>query len=234
MAGLHIFPAGTFLHHLPYPERKRLLGLGSERRFAAEQVLMRQGDARTPIFVLLDGITKATAPGDGHESLLAVRVAGDVIGDMVPLTHSLHAATVTACGECRAAVIGGPVFLDFVRGCAAAGLAMSRFIVDRLRWAEGARLDLAGYDPAASLARLLLTLAGRHGWTAPGGLEVGLPLTIGELAVLVGTDEDTVTKALGTLRRGGLVRTGPRRMLITDPDGLAFVADGSKPPHRVT
>jgi CRP/FNR family cyclic AMP-dependent transcriptional regulator len=106
MAGLHIFPAGTFLHHLPYPERKRLLGLGSERRFAAEQVLMRQGDARTPIFVLLDGITKATAPGDGHESLLAVRVAGDVIGDSVAAT--LLAAALLARFR-RAAAAPQPV-----------------------------------------------------------------------------------------------------------------------------
>ncbi|MFD2350265.1 hypothetical protein ACFSTC_14395 [Nonomuraea ferruginea] len=33
----------TFLHYLPYPERRRLLGLGAEKRFPAGQVLMRQG-----------------------------------------------------------------------------------------------------------------------------------------------------------------------------------------------
>ncbi|MFG1942710.1 Crp/Fnr family transcriptional regulator [Nonomuraea sp. NPDC048826] len=233
MAGLHIFPAGTFLHYLPYPERRRLLRLGAEERFPAQRVLMRQGDARKPIFVLLDGIVKVTAPGEGHDALLAVRVAGDVIGDMVPLSHSLHTATVTACGECRASVIGGPEFLDFVRGCPPAGLAMTRFVVDRLRWAEAARLDLAGYDPGASVARLLLTLAGRHGWTAPGGLDVGIPLSPDELAVLVGDDPDTVLKALDGLRRRGLVRPDAPRLLITDADGLTAMADAPKPPRLV-
>ncbi|WP_156325800.1 Crp/Fnr family transcriptional regulator [Nonomuraea sp. SBT364] len=225
MTGLHSFPEGTFLHYLPHPVRERLLALGTEARFGAGRVLMRQGEASKPIFVLLEGLAKVSAPDGGHESLLAVRVAGDVVGDMVPLTHSLHAATVTACGAVRASVVSGPAFLDFVRGCAPAGLAMSRFIVDRLRWAEQSRLDLAGYDTPACLARLLLSLAGRHGRPGPGGLDVGVPLTRAELASLAGTDPEITGKALRDLRRRRLVRRCAGGLEILDVAGLEALAD---------
>ncbi|MEU4574730.1 Crp/Fnr family transcriptional regulator [Nonomuraea sp. ATR24] len=226
MTGLRSFPEGTFLHYLPPAVRERLLALGAEARYAAGQVLMRQGEASTPIFVLLEGVAKVSArPGGGHESLLAVRVAGDVVGDMVPLTHSLHAATVTTCGAVRASVVSGPAFLDFVRGSAPAGLAMSRFIVDRLRWAEQSRLDLAGYDTGACLARLLLSLAGRHGRHGTRGLDVGVPLSGPELAALAGADPDLTAKALRDLRRRRLIRPVDGRIEILDVTALATLAD---------
>ncbi|WP_219467071.1 Crp/Fnr family transcriptional regulator [Nonomuraea rhizosphaerae] len=225
------FPAGTFLHYLPAADRERLLALGAEARYPAGRTLIRQGERHGPVFVLLSGVTKVTAQVEnGSEALLAVRVGGDVVGDMAPLTDSPRSASVVTCGECRVSVVRAPVFLDFVARSGPAGLAMTQFVVERLRWANQRRIDLAGYEAAICLARLLLTLSERHGRTTPDGLDIGVPLTQAELGTLIGVREATVHKTLRDLERRGLVRRGLKRVLIMDLPGLITYAEMTDEP----
>lgn len=162
---------------------------------------------------------------NGAEALLSVRVSGDIVGDMAPLTHSPRSASVITCGQSWVSVIKGQVFVDFVAASGPAGLAMSRFGGDRLRWANQRRLDLAGYPAEVCLARVLLALAERHGHGEGDALDIGVPLTQAELGGLIGARQATVQKALRDLHRLGLVERGKRRVMITDRPRLVTFAE---------
>jgi CRP/FNR family cyclic AMP-dependent transcriptional regulator len=94
------------------------------------------------------------------------------------------------------------------------------------RWSEAGLMlrRRAATSGAQRLAGLLLDLAGRHGSRASGAIEVALPLSQEELASLAGTSRATVTRALSNWRKRGFIRTGQRRIMITDPRGLRHVA----------
>jgi CRP/FNR family transcriptional regulator, cyclic AMP receptor protein len=64
----------------------------------------------------------------------------------------------------------------------------------------------------------------RHGSRVGGAIEVALPLSQEELASLAGTSRATVTRALSNWRKRGFIRTGQRRVMITDPRGLRHIA----------
>lgn len=221
------WPPGTYLNRLPDETRASLLGLGQFRTFPARHVLVRQGDPTGSVWLLLDALVKVTAQTEnGREALLALRVSGDLIGEMAALDGSPRSATVTACARMTVSQVRGPVFLEFLRRRPDAALALSQVANDRLRWSNQRRLDFAGYDASRCLARVLLALAERHGTPVSTGTDLGIPLTQAEIGGLIGAKENTVHKALRELAALGLVTSpGRRRLIICDLRKLAAYAD---------
>ncbi|WP_395103531.1 Crp/Fnr family transcriptional regulator [Actinomadura sp. SCN-SB] len=207
--------------------RRRLLAQGSPRHLPPRRVLMRQGEAGSSVWVLIDALVKVSAGVEnGTESLLAVRVSGDLIGEMAVLTGAARSATVTTCGRAVARQIAGGAFIDFLRRHPQAALTLNQMTIERLRWSNQRRLDFAGYEVGRCLARVLLALAGRHGRPYGRGVDLGVPLTQAELGGLVGAKEDTVQKALRALADRGYIAMPKRsHFVITDPGGLGEYAD---------
>jgi CRP-like cAMP-binding protein len=71
---------------------------------------------------------------------------------------------------------------------------------------------------------VVLELAARHGSGAGGAINVAMPLSQQELASLAGTSRATVTRALRSWRQRGYIRTGQRRLTITDMQSLRQIA----------
>ncbi|MGI5268422.1 Crp/Fnr family transcriptional regulator [Nonomuraea sp. CA-218870] len=208
------------------PVRDRLLALGVIVGFQADHTLIRQGDDDRSVFILLRSVAKVTARAEnGSEALLAVRVSGDIVGEMATLDQMPRSATVTTCGRSIICVVKGAVFVDFMARHAVVGVAMSQLIGDRLRWANQRRLDFVGYGADVCLARLLLALAQRHGAYTRQGLDVGVALTQAELGGLIGAKEGTVQKAMRGLRSRGLVHHSQQRIAITDVRRLTRFAE---------
>lgn len=222
-----LWPDSTFLSRLPEPLRSRLLGLGALRSLPPNHVLVHQGDPGDSVWLLLDALTKVSAQVEnGNETLLAIRVSGDLIGEMAAIDGSVRSASVTTCGRAVVNQIKGPVFVEFLRQHPVVALTLSQMTVDRLRWSNQRRLDFAGYETDVCLARVILALAARHGQRCgQDNIDIGIPLTQTELGGLVGAKESTVQKALRELAAEGLVRPGHRRVIITDLPGLAAFAD---------
>ncbi|WP_433540451.1 Crp/Fnr family transcriptional regulator [Streptosporangium sandarakinum] len=228
MADDRNWPIGTLLHRLPATARTELLQIGMLRTLPSGHVLIHQGDSSTSVWLLLDALVKVTARVEsGTEALLAVRVSGDLVGEMAVLNGAPRSATVTTCGHGVYEHIKGPVFISFLQRYPAAALELNRITAERLRWSNQRRLDLAGYETDVCLARVLLALAARHGRReADGvGLNIGVPITQAELGGLVGAKEGTVHKALRALATQGLLKSGYRTIVITDPKGLTSFAD---------
>jgi CRP-like cAMP-binding protein len=61
------------------PVAAQLAKLGTRRPFAASEVLLREGELSTHVYLLLAGLVKVTATTpEGGFALLAIRVAGDL------------------------------------------------------------------------------------------------------------------------------------------------------------
>ncbi|MFB9832757.1 Crp/Fnr family transcriptional regulator [Actinoallomurus acaciae] len=220
------WPKDTFLHRLREPLRTKILQLGVRRTYPPGHVLLRQGTPGESVWVLVDALVKVSAQTqNGREALLAIRVSGDVVGEMGALDGSPRSATVTTCGRAVVFQVRGAVFIDFIRRHPEAALTLSQMAVERLRWANQRRLDFTGYGTDVCLARVLIDLAGRHGTRKDDGLDIGVSLTQTELGGMVGAKEVTVQKALRGLSGLGLVQPGHRHVLITDMRGLVRFAD---------
>lgn len=215
------WPPGSLLGGLSELARQRLFGLGAKKQYAdSGQVLIREGDATSVVFLLLAGMVKVSGATDCGEALLAIRVGGDVVGELSAMDSRPRLATVTTAGPVIARIIGQDEFIGFLSRNPDVALAITRGVGDKLRSATARRIDFTGCDVATRFARVLLELAVRYGEQTPAGTVIRCPLTQTELATLVGAAEPTVQRVLRQLRADSVVATGYRETTILDMAGL--------------
>ncbi len=230
--GSEEWPARSLLGLLPLPARRELLGLGTRVRFEAGAVLLSEGMNEQHVLLLLSGFAKVTATVEnGESSLLAVRAAGDTVGEMASMTGAPRSATVTACGPLTARVLPSGVLRELLQRRPEVSMTLTAVVAERLRWANRRRLDFRGYPAKVRLARLLVELAASYGSPVAGGVAVSCRLTQPELATLVGAAETTVHKVLRELRDEGLLKTGYRATVIRDLPRLRRLADLADEPR---
>ncbi|MFF9864251.1 Crp/Fnr family transcriptional regulator [Streptomyces sp. NPDC013953] len=223
--GREQWPARSFLGGMSEAARTELLRLGTRCRYVPQEILIREGDRSHHVVLLRSGFVKVTARLDnGHEALLAIRVGGDVVGEMAAMDDAPRSATVTACGEVAASIVRESDLRLFLNTHPEAAVAIAGIVAQRLRWANRRRAEFGGYPVKVRLARVLAELAATYGQRVPRGLVICVALTQPELAALTGSAEVTIHKALAELRKDNLITTGYRRTTVLDLARLREVA----------
>jgi CRP-like cAMP-binding protein len=225
------WPAGSLLGRLPDPVRAAMLALGAEKRWPAGQAIIRLGEPSTHAYLILGGFVKVHGNDSGHEPLLAIRTAGDLVGEMGVLSGGGRSATVTTCSATAARVIGAEELRGFLRRMPGAAFELACRLSERLRWANERRVDFAATDAASRVCRTLLALLEMYGRAGVGGTELAVAVTQAEVASLAGVGLATTEKALRGLVGDGVVRWGYRRVVVSDPAALRRLADLGNDPH---
>jgi CRP/FNR family cyclic AMP-dependent transcriptional regulator len=219
------WPTRSFLARLDGPARDALLRLGTPRRYEPEETLLREGEHTGQVLLLLSGWVKVTAvTGSGHEALLAVRVNGDIVGELAALDEQPRSATVTACGPVVAREIRGDQFRRFLAERPPSAMVTAMAVGEKLRTATRRRVELSGYNVRERLIRVLAELSRDYGQDTGRGRLIGVKLTQPELAAAVGAAEASVHNALRELREQGLLDTGYRQVIVLRPDDLDEMA----------
>jgi CRP/FNR family transcriptional regulator, cyclic AMP receptor protein len=219
------WPSSSLLGSLPDASRGKLLETGKLRQYPAGMTLVREGDSTTFVIVLLDGIVKVTSvTSDGHEALLAIRMGGDIIGELSALDGNPRSSTITTCGPVVGCLITQRDFHAILTRDSLLANALNRAVAGKLRAANASRVEFAGYDASTRLARVIRDLAYRYGERTSGTVAISWPLTQAELASLAGASEPTVAKALRRLRQQGIIATGYRSLTVLDLERLDLIA----------
>nr|MDT0663209.1 Crp/Fnr family transcriptional regulator [Micromonospora sp. DSM 115978] len=219
------WPYGTLLSRLDPDARQALLGLGVRRRVPAGEILIHEGMPGGHLVLIRQGLTKVTARmPDGRTALLAIRVGGDLIGEMSALNRAPRSATVTTCRAADIRKIQPDDFTRFLKEFPDAALEIIAMLADRLRWSNNRRIDFTSYSVGVRIARVIADLARTHGRRTRDGLVIDVHLTQPDLATICGAAETTTQKALRDLRTDGLVDTDYRRITVRDLDRLRRVA----------
>ena len=214
----------SLLHGLSPADRQALLRLGTIRQYGPGDWLLGEGDRTTFAVVILDGYVKVSAVTEsGAESLLAIRTAGDVIGELSALDGSPRSATAVAAGAVVGRMLTKLDLDECFRRHPAIAVGFNRAVAAKLRVATRHRVDFRGRDAKERLARVLLELFGDPAGSQ-GRAREGLLLTQAELAGLIAASESAVHQALRELRDARAVDTSYRRLTITDVDALRAIA----------
>ena len=223
------WPSLTLLGQLTEPVLGALLGLGTNASFPAGRRIMRLGEFSQTTCLLLHGCVKVMGNEGGREPLLAIRVGGDLLGEMAVLSRLPRSATVSTCSAVSAKMIPGPDLLAFLANHPEAMLAVAGAISQRLRWANERQVDFASLDARTRICRVLVTLAQTYGRDTGNGRDLGAPLTQDEIASMAGVRLATAEKALRTFAAAGLVRLGYRSITVLDMRRLRAAARTGQP-----
>jgi len=181
------------------------------RRFEEGEILMRQGEPGSYVFILTVGRVKvARVDANGNELLLAVRGVADIVGELAVLGGRMRSATVTAMVPCVTYVLSAAAFLRILRERHVEETLL-RYLIARQRESDDARAELAGLNAIQRVGRVLLRFA-----SVAGGEEPDLDLSQDELAAAAGLSRASVAAALATLRERRLIVTRRRSLVIRD------------------
>lgn len=215
------WPSGTLLGRLDEAARRDFLRRGVQLSAPEASVLLREGASESHIVVLDSAVVKVTAAmADGRQALLAVRVSGDIVGEISALNGTPRSATVTTCRASTIRVVHRNEFRAFLRSHPDAAMQIAGIVADKLRWSNRRRVDFTSYPVKVRLARVLWEIGSTYGRREPDGVVVDIHLTQAELATLCGAAEVTVQKCLKDLRDTRMVDTGYRRVMIRDIEEL--------------
>ncbi len=212
-----------FLDALSPPARVAVDCMGRRRTFAAGSTILAEGELASRVGIVRDGLVKLTATqADGHQTVLALRGSGELLGEMSALDGLPRLANVEALVPCTVQLVQAEQFLRFINDHSSASLAVIRTLVGRLRESDGHRMQFGSDGVPRRLARQLLQLADSHGEVgADCSIDISLPFTQDDLAGAVSASRDAVARALKDWRSQGLVTTGRRRVTLVDPAALS-------------
>ena len=210
-----------FLQQLSRDDTEALLARARRRTIPAGTEIIRAGSAGDEVVLVLAGRVRLMAYGADHrEVVLAIRAAGELIGEMAALGAGRRTATAVALDEVEAGFLPAAELVTFLREHPDAGIVLIRMLVRRLAEATQDVVDLATQDSVGRLAKRLVDLSSEHGKTSSAGTQIELELTQDELARWTGATRETVSRALRLMRQLGWVATDRKTVTVLDPAAL--------------
>ncbi len=194
---------------------------GHEMRLPAGAPIFFEGDDSHSVYVCVTGRIRVfvTLPS-GRDLLIGMKEPGEEFGELSALDQRPRAASATALEDSVVAHMPGDRFLDELRHEPELALAVLRSLADQLR-RNNARLRARSGDSAfVRTGQLLIELSSlkmRHDRRAA---RIEIPLSQDEIAEWIGTTRESAARALGRLRRAGLIGTGRCRVTVHDLPGL--------------
>jgi CRP/FNR family cyclic AMP-dependent transcriptional regulator len=119
--------------NLPPQDLMPIAAIASEHSFADADTIAEQGEPGDEMHIIVSGyVMVILRQRDGHQQVLAVRSAGDVIGEMAVITSGPRMASLAARGPVRLLSIGRRQFEAMLRERPETSLALMRVLCQRL------------------------------------------------------------------------------------------------------
>lgn len=187
------------------------------RRRRGEQI-HRAGEAVSHLLVVHRGRVKIThLAATGQERLIRVLEPGDFAGEVSFVTGSRPEDYATALTDVELCSFRHEDLEALVRQYPEIGLRMLHTITSRLERAEHRLAELSSTDVEGRLAAYLLE---QHGHRVEEGMRVHLPLPKKDIASLLGTTPETLSRKLALFADAGLVSVRGRDVVLLDVDAL--------------
>jgi CRP/FNR family transcriptional regulator len=197
---------GAF-HNLPPETLSDLDAISTRVEYRDGTTLMRQGDPPHFVRILRDGRVKiSTSSQDGKVLLLNIPNAGTILGLVSAVRQIRYETTGEAYGACIVDEIADQDFLDFLfRHRNASWQVMQMLAAENHGLLVNARRVALSGTVAGNVAKLLLDW-GATVTDIDGKKHFNLVLTHQEIAEMVGTTRETVTRTLASFRQHGWIR----------------------------
>ena len=208
-------------------EIARVGSLALVRRYAAREMVVRQGDDSGDLFAVLSGRLKVTwNDAEGGEVLLSILESGDVFGEIALLDDRPRSATVTAMESCELLMVDRAGFRTLLATVPTLALNLLLVMSRRLRDLSDRTQNMSVLNVECRLAKVILQLAERFGKEERRGeILLTLKLSQQELANMVGATREFVNRCLRGWQDQGIIELSKGRVVIRDVAALAAVCE---------
>lgn len=217
------FADGDLFVGMPEERRRLLTRQLHPAEYGAGHIFYAPEDPADRVFVLERGRVRLyKLSPEGRALTLMVLEPPAIFGDMAlaePARHDSFAETMVGS---RVGTLGREALRDLLSVNPALALQLMAVLSRRLRAMERKLADIAFKSVPQRLAGVLLSLVA-DGAGAGDGAPAVLRYTHQQLAEMIGSYRETVTKAIGEFREAGLIRVEEDAIYLTDVPRLRAI-----------
>ncbi len=204
-------------NHLSREEMEEVAGLSTSRRYQKGEIIFTPDTLTSKLYIVNKGKVKVYRLSDnGREQMIRILEPGDFLGELMLFKNTSSHGYAEALSNTDLCIIRKHDFDRLLLQRPSISLKLLEELSVRLENAENLIEQLGSYDVESRTASMLLDLSEKQ-----GSVSVVLPFSKGDLASLIGTSQETLSRKLSHLQERGLIKLeGQRKIIIQDPEGL--------------
>ena len=207
---------------LPKEQQDDLAMIVTDQVFRRGQTIFTEGDEATGFYVGITGRVKIFKLSfEGKEQILHIFGPGEPFGEVPVFTGQHFPANAEAMEESRIFFFPRDSFIELIRRNPSMALNMLAVLSVRLRRFTHLIDDLSLKEVPGRLSAYLLYLSEQEKGTA----DLELTITKTQLASLLGTIPETLSRIFGKMSKQGLIELEGPRIKIVDRQGLEDLAE---------
>lgn len=208
----------------------RLADLARELSFAKGEMIFQEGEKADGFYIVARGKVKVFKLSfEGKEQILHIYGPGKTFGE-VPVFEGKHFPAASMALEASVILfLPRQAFVDLITDSPALAMNILADLSRRLRSFTVQIENLSLKEVPARMAGYLLTLAGEaEAATGKTPDRVTLPISKAQLANLIGTTPETISRILKKMADAGLIGVEAKDIVLEDLDGLSELSEVGK------
>lgn len=195
------------------------------RRYSKGEMIFYADDKPSGLFCIHKGIVKLYKVGkDGKEQIIRLAHEGEVIGYRSLLSDEPYSKFAVPITEAQICHVPKSAFFSLLANSYQLSSRMMELLSTELKAAEERIVEMAQKPVRERLAEALLLLRHTYGVEADE-TTLKIKLTRVELANIVGTATESVSRLLSKFKEEKIVDMNGRKLKIIDPAGLTEAAN---------
>ena len=222
---LNIISAIPLFNGLPDDQLSAIRQIAVEKQYNKGQTIFSEGDETTGLFVVVDGRIKIyKVSSEGKEQILHIFEAGQSFGEVTVFAGQQLPANAQTLAKSRLLLFPRIAFVGLVTANPSLALNLLAIMSKKLRQFAAQIENLSLKEIPARLASYLIYLAEEQG----SGDAVTLNVSKGQLASLLGTIPETLSRIFAKLSGQNLIRVEGPKITLLDRQGVEDLAEYGK------
>ncbi|ONI85399.1 hypothetical protein ALI144C_12980 [Actinosynnema sp. ALI-1.44] len=199
----------SFWGSLAIAERHALEQISARRQYAPGEYLCHEGDQSKHAFILISGHVQVIYyTEDGRELVVALRTAGDILGEVAALHGLPRTATLRALDKVEAITVPSNRFTHLCQTRAKLTWTLLGVQYARFGGTTGRHAEYGGGSASQRVYTQLAQMAVEHDKGDGNPIEIKAGMTQQQLADSAATSRESYARALRVLRDKGIISTG--------------------------
>jgi CRP/FNR family cyclic AMP-dependent transcriptional regulator len=211
----------TLFSKLSPAELEVIDGRLNPQSFESGELIFTQGDRGDAMFIIRSGLVKIYNQGEGGKELtLNVYGQGEFFGEFSLIDGEPRSASAEAIDRTESLVLRNQDLIAILSEHPEIAVSLMRGLVFRLRYTTEYAEDLAFLSVNGRVASRLLELMDRYGEPSDTGVEIGVPVTVPQLAGRAVAPPEIVQRILDFFELGEILARDGDHVTVRDPDAL--------------
>ncbi len=196
---------------------ENILSVAVRQDFKKNQMVLFEDEPDTRLYIVLKGMVKLTRISEeGREFIFSFLGEGEVFGELSIFEDEVRNNNAVAVEETSLLYINRPDYLRIFKQCPKLTLNLLRGMTQRIRERDAQIKSMSLQSATGKVASTILRFADDVGTINMGKVEITRLPPHRDLANMVGTSRETISRAINWLTEQGYLQKQGNRLVISD------------------